>query len=196
MSYGFVLSLAAFLFSDWQIINRLLCVTRAFSILQQLFNPTKEVAKLLSSSILSILLTTQVERRKPKSLTYTPFRSLETVPQRPDDAPLNRAPLPHCFGLWYSTRNNHRPSRCPHALGQTAYQRFRCRLHECLQHASYRLLQLRLRGAGLLKQMHRLPRQSANYHDSKLRRHECLRQYINRAILSRPRCPYALLQRS
>ena len=181
MSYGFVQSLAAFLLSDWRINKRLLWVTHASSALQQLHNPAKEVAKLLSSSLLT---------------AHTPFRSIKTVPQPVKHAPLNGAPVPHCFGLWYFTRNNLCPNRCPHALRQAAHQRFRRPLHKRLQHAPYRLLQFRLRGAGLLKQMHRLPRQSANYHGSKLRRHDCLRQHIDRAIPSRPRCPYALLERS
>ena len=182
-----------FLLSDWQIINRLLCVTRAFSTTTTTFQSDKRGSKTTFES-------------SPENFAHNASRAPKTkkprsyaTPQhqnRPNDAPLNRAPLPHCFGLWYSTRNNLCPSRCPHALGQTAYQRLRCRLHKCLQHPPYRLLQLRLRGARLLKQMHRLPRQSANYHDGKLCRHECLRQYIDRAILSRPRCPYTLLQRS
>lgn len=196
MFYGFVRSLAALIalrLADKQPVavghSRLFC---AATISQS----DKRGSKLLSSYLLRIGLTTQVERRKPKSPALTPFRSITTVPQPANHAPLHRAPAPHCFGLWYLTCKNLCPKRCPHALRQAAYQRFRHRLHKRLQHAPYRLLQFRLRGAGLLKQMHRLPRQSANHHGNKLRRHERLRQHIDRAIPSRPRCPYTLLQRS
>lgn len=150
--------LVPILLSDWQINNRLLRDTDLSSRIQH-FRDQSIHGIITTPDLCPNLSISQSKSRSPRQLCAHLLLQPSNGLQQANDAPLNGHPFPHrarpCLFL---SSNLCWGSDHPHSDNFPAHQWLQRRLYEGLQHPPRRLLQFGLCRAGLLRQMHRLPR--------------------------------------